>query len=122
MTVQKEGPRILNRLVKSQKQTTAVFAALADPIRREILVRLSKGSETPVTALARPFRVSPPAISRHLRILEKAKLVERRREGRMHFIRARPDGLEEAERWIIACAAGWSFSFDALDTLLQNER
>jgi DNA-binding transcriptional ArsR family regulator len=109
-------------LVNNQRQTTAVFAALADPIRRRILVRLSKGSESPVTALARPFRISPPAISRHLRILEKAKLVERRREGRMHFIRARPDGLKEAQRWMIACAAGWDFSFDALATLLKNEQ
>ena len=93
-------------MVNNQRQTTAVFGALADPIRRRILVRLSKGSETSVTELAKPFRVSPPAISRHLRVLETAKLVERRREGRMHFIRARPDGLKEAQRWINACAAG----------------
>jgi DNA-binding transcriptional ArsR family regulator len=99
-----------------------VFAALADPIRRRILVRLSKGSETPVAALARPFHVSPPAISRHLRILEKARLIERRRDGRRHFIRARPDGLMQAQRWMNACAAGWDFSFDALATLLENEQ
>jgi DNA-binding transcriptional ArsR family regulator len=108
-------------VVNNQRQTTAVFGALADPIRRRILVRLSKGSETSVAELAKPFRVSPPAISRHLRVLETAKLVERRREGRMHFIRARPDGLKEAQRWINACAAGWDFSFDALATLLKDE-
>jgi DNA-binding transcriptional ArsR family regulator len=109
-------------LVKNHRQTTAIFAALADPIRRRILVRLSKGSETRVAALARPFHISPPAISRHLRILEKARLIERRRDGRSHFIRARPDGLKEAQRWMNACAAGWDFSFDALATLLKNEQ
>jgi DNA-binding transcriptional ArsR family regulator len=110
-------------LVNNERQTTAVFAALADPIRRRILVRLSKGgSETPVTTLAKPFRVSPPAISRHLRILEKAKLIDRRREGRIHFIRSRPDGFKQAKQWITECAAGWNFSFDALDILLQKEQ
>lgn len=122
LTCKQAGPTIINNVVNNQRKTTAVFAALADPTRRRILLRLSRGSGTPVTELARPFRVSPPAISRHLRILEKAKLIERRREGRMHFIRARPDGLKEAERWITACAAGWNFSFDALDILLKNEQ
>ena len=118
----KDPPTIVNRLVNNQRQTTAVFAALADPIRRRILVRLSMGSETPVATLARPFHVSPPAISRHLRILEKARLIERRRDGRRHFIRARSDGLQQAQRWMNACAAGWDFSFDALAILLKNEQ
>jgi DNA-binding transcriptional ArsR family regulator len=109
-------------LVNNQRETTAIFAALADPIRRRILVRLSKSSETPVAALARPFHVSPPAISRHLRILEKAKLIVRRREGRKHFIRARPDGLNKAQRWMNACAAGWDVSFGALAALLENDQ
>jgi DNA-binding transcriptional ArsR family regulator len=109
-------------LVNDQRQTTAVFAALADPIRRRILARLSKGAETPVAPLARPFQVSAPAISRHLRTLEKARLITRRREGRKHFIRARPDGLKPAQQWMNAWAAGWDFSFDALATLLEKEQ
>jgi len=101
---------------------SAVFGALADPTRRRILLRLAKSGEGPVTALAKPFRVSLPAISRHLRVLEKARLIERRREGRVHLIRFRAAGLKQAQGWIAQCAAGWDFSFDALDKLLMNEQ
>jgi DNA-binding transcriptional ArsR family regulator len=93
---------------------------LADPTRR-ILVSLSKGGG-PVTTLAKPFRVSLPAISRHLRVLEKARLIDRRREGRVHLIRLRANGLKQAQDWIAHCAAGWDFSFDALDELLRKEQ
>lgn len=72
--------------------------------------------------LARPFRVSPPAISRHLRVLESARLIRRRREGRVHLIRAHAEGLTSAQQWIAQCAAGWEFSFDALDRLIANRR
>jgi len=108
-------------LVNNQKQITAIFAALADPTRRRILVRLSNKAESPVTALAKPFHISPPAVSRHLRVLESALLIDRRREGRVHLIRARPAGLKEAQKWINQCAAAWEFSFDALDHLLKNQ-
>jgi DNA-binding transcriptional ArsR family regulator len=108
-------------LVNNQKQISAIFAALADPTRRRILVRLSSG-ESPVTALSKPFRISPPAISRHLRVLEGARLIERRREGRVHVIRARAAGLKEAQKWISQCVAGWEFSFDTLDALLANQQ
>jgi DNA-binding transcriptional ArsR family regulator len=110
----------INRLVNNQKRITAIFAALADPTRRRILVRLSNQAESPVTALAKPFHISPPAVSRHLRVLETARLIDRRREGRVHLIRARPDGLKEAQQWIDQCAAAWEFSFDALSHLLKN--
>jgi DNA-binding transcriptional ArsR family regulator len=113
---------MINRLVNNQRLTTAVFAALADPTRRRLLVRLSGGGESQVAALARPFRISPPAISRHLRVLEKARLIQRRRQGRVHLIRARPDGLREAQKWINQYAAGWEFSFDALANLLGNQQ
>jgi len=117
--------RIINKLVNNQKLTTAIFAALADPTRRRLLVRLSGSGERQVAALAKPFRISPPAISRHLRVLEKARLIQRRRQGRVHLIRARPDGLREAQKWINHYVAGWEFSFDALANLLpktSNER
>jgi len=113
---------IINKLVNNQKLTTAIFAALADPTRRRLLVRLSGSGERQVAALAKPFRISPPAISRHLRVLEKARLIQRRRQGRVHLIRARPDGLREAQKWINHYVAGWEFSFDALANLLGNQQ
>jgi len=95
---------------------------LADPTRRRILVRLSASGEGPVTALAKPFRISLPAISRHLRVLQEARLIDRRRKGRVHLIRCRAAGLKPAQDWIAHYAAGWNFSFDALDELLKNEQ
>jgi DNA-binding transcriptional ArsR family regulator len=109
-------------MVNNQKKITAIFAALADPTRRRILARLSNRGEGPVTALAKPFRISLPAVSRHLRVLEKARLIDRRREGRVHVIRVRPAGFKQAQDWIAQLAAGWDFSFDALDELLRNQQ
>ncbi|HEY6248931.1 MAG TPA: metalloregulator ArsR/SmtB family transcription factor [Candidatus Angelobacter sp.] len=113
---------IFNTVVNNRKQITAVFAALADPTRRRILDRLSGQGESPVTALARPFRISLPAVSRHLRVLERARLIQRRRDGREHLIRPHPAGLREAQQWIAQCVAGWEFSFDALDELLKKDQ
>jgi DNA-binding transcriptional ArsR family regulator len=109
-------------MVNNHKKITAIFSALADPTRRRILVRLSDRGEGPVTALAKPFRVSLPAISRHLRVLEKARLIDRRREGRVHVIRARTEGLKPARDWMAHFAAGIEFSFDALDEILRKEQ
>jgi len=101
---------------------TAVFAALADPTRRRIVERLTRHGETPVTALAKPFHVSLPAISRHLRVLERARLIQRKRDGRVHRIRARRDGLQDAQKWMAQCAAIWDSNFDALDELLKTQQ
>jgi DNA-binding transcriptional ArsR family regulator len=106
----------------SHRQITAVFAALADPTRRRLLTSLSSGSAKPVATLAKPFRISAPAISRHLRVLEKARLIHRHRQGREHLIRALPDGLEKAREWMSHCAAGWQFSFDALESLIERQQ
>jgi DNA-binding transcriptional ArsR family regulator len=108
-------------MVNSQERITAVFSALADPTRRRILARLARSGEGSVTVLAKPFSISLPAISRHFRVLEKARLIQRRRAGRVHLIRARAGGLKAAQRWMTQCAAGWDFSFDALDELLKSE-
>jgi DNA-binding transcriptional ArsR family regulator len=105
----------------SQAQITAAFAALADPTRRRILRSLSEAGELRVTSLARPFRISLPAISRHLRVLEKARLIERHRAGRLHLIRARTAGLKQAQEWMARCAEYWDARFDALDELLKSE-
>jgi DNA-binding transcriptional ArsR family regulator len=104
-----------------QRALTSIFGALADPTRRRILARLADRGEQPVTALAKPFRMSLPAVSRHLRVLEQARLIDRRRHGRLHVIRARATGLQPAQDWMTHCAAGWNYSFDQLDRLLALE-
>jgi DNA-binding transcriptional ArsR family regulator len=109
-------------LVNNQRRITTIFAALADPTRRGILLHLSTTGERPVTALSKPFRISPPAISRHLRVLEHARLIHRRRQGREHLIRARSEGLKDAQQWMAQCGAGWEFSFDTLENLLKKEK
>src|SRR6516165_6906068 len=109
-------------MVKYSKSVDAVFAALADATRRGILVRLGQRGECTVTVLAKPFRISLPAISRHLRVLEHARLIERRRTGRIHLIRARAAGLKQAQSWLARCAAAWDFQFDALDEFLRNDQ
>src|SRR5690349_19715140 len=108
-------------MVNNQRALTAIFQALADPTRRRILARLSEKGEDQVTEIARPFRMSLPAISRHLRVLERARLVARTRQGRLHMIRARSSGLKPAQTWIAHYAAAWNRSFDKLDELLQIE-
>ena len=112
----------INELVNNQRQTSTVFAALADPTRRRILASLSGRGERPVTDLAKPFRISAPAISRHLRVLESARLIQRRRQGRVHLIRARMEGIEPARQWMTQWVAGWQFSFDKLEGLMEKEK
>jgi DNA-binding transcriptional ArsR family regulator len=109
-------------MVNRRNHVTAIFAALADPTRRRILVRLSTRGETPVTTLAKPFRISPPGFSKHLRVLEKARLIERHRKGRLHLIRTRAAGMKQAQKWMAQCAALWDSRFDALDELLKSEK
>lgn len=108
-----------NVVVNNRQRITRVFAALADPTRRQIVQRLSQQGEIRVTTLAKPFRMSLPAISRHLRVLEKARLIKRHRRGREHLIQPYAAGLEDARKWIAQCAAGWESAFDNLDALLK---
>jgi len=109
-------------LVNKQRKISLVFGALSDPTRRRIMERLANGGESQVTALVKPFHMSLPALSRHVRVLEHARLVQRRRAGRLHLIRARPAGVREAHRWLSHYVAGWESSFDKLDELLRNEQ
>ena len=113
---------IFNAVVNKHGRVSVVFAALADPTRRRIMEHLSHRGESRVTSLARPFRISLPAISRHLRVLERARLIRRRRDGRAHLIRARAEGLKQAQRWIAHYVAGWDSAFDALDELLKTQQ
>ena len=95
----------------------AVFSALADPTRRAILTRLAEGDAT-VGELAAPFSVSQPAISRHLKVLEKAGLISRhrRRTARLSHLEAEP--LQEAAAWLARYQAFWDERYDQLDALL----
>ena len=105
--------------VKSQDLDRA-FAALADPTRRAILVRLSEGEAT-VNELAEPFSVSLPAISRHLKVLERAGLIERGREGQARPSRLRPEVLDEAASWIETRKRTWNARMDRLDDHLRQK-
>ena len=95
--------------------------ALADPTRRAIMERLSKG-EARVTELAQPFTMSLNAVSKHIRILERARLVRRRCVGRDHFLSLNPEPLDEAATWIEAQRAVWAARLDALAVILQVEK
>jgi DNA-binding transcriptional ArsR family regulator len=95
------------------------LAALADPTRRAILERLSKG-ESRVTELAQPFTMSLNAVSKHIRILERARLVRRRCVGREHFLSLNREPLDEAAAWIEDQRAIWAARLDALAGLLQS--
>ena len=102
----------------SPAQLDRTFAALADPIRREILARL-RSSSASVTELARPFRVSLPAISRHLRVLERAGLVRRTREGRVHRLRLMARPIGQAGGWIENYRRFWEGQLDSLDDYIH---
>ena len=90
-----------------------VFGALSDPTRRAMLARLARG-ECSVTVLAKPFRVSAPAISKHLRVLEAAGLIGRRKSGRVRYCRLRAGALSDAESWIARQRAFWEGQLEAL--------
>jgi DNA-binding transcriptional ArsR family regulator len=100
-------------------QLSSTFAALADPTRRAILARLSLG-ETSVTELARPFEMSMPAISKHLKVLERAGLISRGREAQWRPCRLDAAPLKEAAGWIQDYRRFWSAHVDALERHLDR--
>jgi DNA-binding transcriptional ArsR family regulator len=95
----------------------ATFGALSDPTRRAILARLAAG-EAMVTELAQPFAMSLPAISKHLRVLESAGLLERQIDGRVHRCRLAAEPMKEVAAWIEPYRAFWEAQFDALEKYL----
>lgn len=97
----------------------ATFAALADPTRRAILARLAQGEAT-VTELARPFAMSQPAISKHLKVLERAGLISRSRQGSKRPCRLEARPLAEAGDWLEKCRETWDANFARLDDLLEE--
>jgi len=99
-------------------QLTGTFAALADPTRRAILARLAEGEAT-VNELAEPFPISVQAISKHLKVLERAGLITRGRSAQLRPSRLRGAPLKEAVDWLEAYRRFWQGSFDRLDERLQ---
>ena len=95
------------------------FAALSDPTRRAIIARLAAGEAT-VQDLARPFSVSQPAISRHLKVLEEAGLIETRIEGAARPRRLKPDAVEALWDWLSQYRALWETQFRKLDAVLDG--
>ena len=97
------------------------YAAIAHPTRRAILVRLMQ-SEARVTELAEPFDISLNAVSKHLRVLERAQLVRRRIKGRDHYLSVNIEPLQEAAKWIETYQKFWEERVDALETFLVKKR
>lgn len=95
------------------------FAALADPTRRAMLERLAKGPAT-VKELAEPFQLSMPAISKHLKVLEHAGLIERGREAQWRPARLQAGPLKEANQWLETYRENWEESFDRLEDYLRR--
>src|SRR5262245_25115776 len=100
-------------------QLSVTFAALADPTRRAILARLATG-ETSVTELAAPFRMSMPAVSKHLKVLERAGLITRGREAQWRPCKLAPEPLREVHDWVEAYKRLWDERFDRLDSYLRE--
>ena len=96
------------------------FSALSDPTRRAILSRLTLGPAT-VTELATPFAMSLPAVSKHLTVLESAGLLNRRRQGRTHYLSLNPDPLKEAAQWIDLYRDYWEGQLAALADYLESD-
>ena len=98
---------------------STTFAALADPTRRTILARLAEGEAT-VTELAAPFDLSLPAISKHLKVLQRAGLIEQGRQAQWRPCRLKPEPLRDAADWIGRYRRHWEESFDRLDEYLRE--
>ncbi len=98
---------------------STTFSALSDPTRRAILASLSKGEKT-VSELAEPFGMSMPAITKHLKVLERANLIERSRDKQYRPCRLHPQPLKDIDEWISQYRKFWEASFDQLDDYLKQ--
>jgi DNA-binding transcriptional ArsR family regulator len=98
-------------------QLDHVFAALSDPTRRAIVERLATAGELAVGDIAKPFAISGPAITRHLQVLERAGLIERRVERQWRYVRVRSDALVPVESWLTRQRRHWTSALDRLEAL-----
>lgn len=107
-------------MVKYNDNTlTSTFSALSDPTRRAILARLADG-EAQVTELAEPFGISLPAVSKHLKVLENANLIQRHKDGRIHRFTVNPEPMASAKSWIETYQQFWEQQLDALGNYLED--
>ena len=106
-------------MIFADARLDTTFAALADPTRRAILARLA-GGEASVTELARPFAMTQPAISKHLKVLERAGLIARGRDAQRRPCRLEPQRLKQAAEWIGTYRQFWEASYDRLDNYLNE--
>jgi DNA-binding transcriptional ArsR family regulator len=112
---------LLNHMVYHQQAALdRVFGALADPTRREIVRRLASVPEMPLTELAAPFRMSLPAVSKHVAVLERARLVRRIRRGRVRYCRVDPARLAAAASWLDTYRPFWEHQLDRLEDYLAD--
>lgn len=100
-------------------QLSSTFAALADPTRRAILGKLTRGEKS-VSELAKPFKMSLPAVSKHLKVLERAGLIERSRDAQWRPCRLKPRRLKAASEWLNGYRQFWEQSLDRLEEYLQE--
>ncbi len=105
---------------KNQDRLDATFAALADPTRRAILARLASSGQASVAELAEPFAMSQPAISKHLKVLERAGLISRGRDAQRRPSRLEAEPLAEANEWLERYRQLWEGNFERLDALLDE--
>jgi DNA-binding transcriptional ArsR family regulator len=106
-------------MVKHSATLDGVFGALSDPVRRDIVERLTRGELT-AGAIAARFAISQPAVSKHLKVLERCGLVKRTIVGREHHLRLVPRTMQTASQWIERQQAFWNASFDRLDQLFER--
>lgn len=103
-----------------QDTLSLTFSALADPTRRAILAQLAQGEAT-VKDLAKPFAISAPAITKHLKVLENARLISRSRDAQFRPCRIEPEGLREIASWVDEYKQMWEQRFDQLDAYLKKQ-
>jgi DNA-binding transcriptional ArsR family regulator len=112
---------MVNPMVKYDRSLDATFQALADPTRRAILAALTRGQK-PVSVLARPHRMSLPAVMKHLQVLERAGLVRQRKKGRVRHCRLFAHPLKRAEAWLSKYRLFWKNQLDSLDRHLTQQQ
>jgi DNA-binding transcriptional ArsR family regulator len=107
-------------MVKYSTILDNTFAALSDPTRRAILSKLADG-EIPIMEIASPFDISLPAVTKHIRVLEKAGLILRRKQGRVHYCRLNAKPLRDATRWLVFYQQFWDAKLDSLANFLEDD-
>jgi|SRR5579872_4538639 len=116
------GHATINHMVKHySQQLDRTFFAVSDPTRRAILGNLAAKGRCSVLELAAPFNMSVPAISKHLKLLENANLINRQRQGRVHYLKLCPEPMREANDWLATYSQFWKMQLDSLqDYMLER--